>query len=265
VAVKVAAAVESNGTASADGRAAAARLRAVPAEAFGAIEDKSATLAPGFIVGDRALPRAILGTFQKGAEAKLPLIIGNTSDDGSVALAFGVDPAAVVKKLGAARVVVKSLYPPGLTDAQLGSQTMRDLIFTAFERRISYLHSSRAPTWVYYFSYVADNMRADHEGVAHGADVPFTMGTLDLCGCLAAPPTAADHAAAERTTDRWFDFARTGSPVPLDAAAWPKTGTRDARLLQIDRTDEVRVDFMKRRLNVFIGTLKVLGAFSGGR
>jgi para-nitrobenzyl esterase len=264
VAVKVAAAVKPNSASAAGGDTTAAQLRAVPAEAFGAIEDKSATLAPGFVVGDRALPTTILGTFQKGREAKLPLIIGNTSDDGSVAVAFGVDPAAVVKKLGAARVVVRALYPPELTDAQLGRQTMRDLIFTAFERRISSLHSSRAPTWRYYFGYVAGGMRADREGVTHGADVPFTMGTLDLCQCFAAPLTAEDHAAARRTTDRWFDFARTGSPVPLDGAAWPKDGARDARLLQIDRIDEVRVDFMKRRLNAFIGTLKVLGAFSGG-
>jgi para-nitrobenzyl esterase len=257
VAVKVANAVSPNG-------ATAAQLRAVPAESFAAIEDKSASLAPGFIVGDRALPTTILGAFQKGTEAKLPLIIGNTSDDGSVAVAFGVDPATVVKKLGAARVIVRSLYPPELTDAQLGRQTMRDLIFTAFERRISYLHSTRAPTWRYYFSYVAEGTRADREGVTHGADVPFTMGTLDLCQCFSAPVTAEDRATAQRTTDRWFDFARTGSPVSRDADAWPNDGRRDARLLEIDRTDEVRVDFMKRRLNAFIGTLKLLGVFSGG-
>jgi para-nitrobenzyl esterase len=83
------------------------------------------------------LPQTILPVFQSGGEAPVPLIIGNTSDDGSIAVEFGMDPAAIVKRLGAARIAVKSLYPNGLSDEQLGRQTVRDLVFTAFARRIA--------------------------------------------------------------------------------------------------------------------------------
>lgn len=258
VAAKVARAVGLDGA-----KATAAALRAVPAEAFGSIDDKTATLSPSFIVGDRALPQAILSAFRKGSEARVPLIVGNTSDDGSVAVAFGLDPAAVMQKLGAARVAVRGLYPPELTDAQLGRQTMRDLAFTAFARRVAFLHSSRAPTWRYYFSYVSEGTRAQQEGVGHGAELPFTMGTIDLCQCFAAPLTNADRATAQRTTQRWFDFARSGTPVPGDPAAWPRDTRRTSMLLEIGETDEVRVDFMKPRLNALIGTLNVLGTVSG--
>ena len=73
-------------------KATAQKLRAVPAEAFKAPGGKGESLARGFVVGDRALPQPNLATFQKGAEAPVPLIIGNTSDDGSIAVAFGIDP-----------------------------------------------------------------------------------------------------------------------------------------------------------------------------
>jgi para-nitrobenzyl esterase len=245
--------------------ATATQLRAVPAQTFGAINDKNATLSPGFIVGDRALPGTILGAFRRGTEAAAPLIIGNTSDDSSVAVSFGVDPAAVIQRLGVARVVARSLYPPGLGDAQLGRQTMRDLIFTAFARRIAYLHSSRAPTWRYYFGYVAEGARTSSHGVGHGGEIAFSMDTLDQCNCFKSPPTDADREVAHRMADHWFEFARIGSPVPGNDDAWPRDGRRDASLLDVTATEDVRADFMKRRLNVFITTLNVLGAISGGK
>jgi para-nitrobenzyl esterase len=243
--------------------ASAADLRAVPAEAFAALVGKGESLAPSFIVGDRALPQPILAAFQHGAEAPLPLIIGNTSDDGSIALAFGMDPAAIVGKLGAARIAVRSLYPRNLSDEQLGRQTVRDLLFTAFARRIAYLHSGRAPTWRYHYGYVGEGVRAQAPGVGHGAEIPYTMGTLDSCACLGAPATAADRAAAQRVTQRWFDFARTGTPVPADADRWPRDQARAARVLEMAETDAVRADFMKPRLDAFIGVLNVLGRFTG--
>jgi para-nitrobenzyl esterase len=126
--------------------ATAAELRAVPAEAFDKLDGAELSLAPGFILGDAAMPKPILSVFQSGGEAPVPLIIGNTSDDGSIAVEFGMDPAAIVKRLGAARIAVKSLYPKGLSDELLGRQTVRDLVFTAFARRIAYLHTARAPT-----------------------------------------------------------------------------------------------------------------------
>ncbi|MES2100064.1 MAG: carboxylesterase family protein [Pseudomonadota bacterium] len=240
-------------------KASAADLRAVPAEAFAPRVGPGESLAPSFIVGDRALPQTILASFRKGTEAQLPLIIGSTSDDGSVAVAFGMDPAALVKKLGVARIAVKSLYPKELTDAQLGRQTARDLAFTAFARRIAWLHTARAPTWRYYYDYVGEGVRGQQAGVPHGADIPYTMGTAAACDCLGAAPTAQDRAAAQRASQLWFDFAASGTPVPRAAEAWPRDGRRDARVLELGDTDAVRADFMSRRLNTFIGVLNLAG------
>ena len=170
-------------------------------------------------------------------------------------------------KLGAARIAVRSLFPKELTAAQLGRQTARDVAFTAFARRVAYLHSARAPTWRSYsyydydydYDYVGEGMRAQQQsGVPHGADIPYTMGTAAGCGCLGAPATAQDLAAAQRASQRWFDFAGSGTPMPGEAEAWLRDGRRDARLFQFSETaDKVRTDFMAPRLNAFIGALNL--------
>lgn len=41
----------------------------------------------------------------------MPLVIGNNSDEASVAVAFGIDPAALIKRLGAARIAIKPRIP----------------------------------------------------------------------------------------------------------------------------------------------------------
>lgn len=62
----------------------------------------------------------------------------------------------------------------------------------------------------------------------------------------------------------------TASPSPatayraLDATAWPRDGRQRARTLEFGADGVVpRADFRKRRLDTSIGTLNVIGLFSG--
>src|SRR5207249_2834921 len=137
------------------GAATAAELRAVPAEKFGELKGQSLSNGPLPIDGDKVVPQSIQEVFAAGKEAPLPLIVGNTSDDASVVLAFGVDPANVLKRLGAAGLVLKVLYPGVKDDAELSRRAMRDLVFTMPARSIADRHSRLAPTWRYYFEYTA--------------------------------------------------------------------------------------------------------------
>jgi para-nitrobenzyl esterase len=244
--------------------ATAAQLRAVPAEAIAALDGKDQTLAPSFIAGDAALPQPILATFQRGVEHALPLVIGNTSDDGSIAVAFGVDPAQLVRKMGASRIALRTLYPADIDDARLGRETVRDVLFTTFARRLAYLHSARAPTWRYFFSYAPNRSGANEFGVPHGGEIAFTMGTVDLCQCF-TPPTGQDRAVSARATQWWFDFAKAGTPVPADAQAWPRDTRRHAVVLEIGDAPQVRRGFLQARLNAFTGVLSVAGALTSDR
>ncbi len=241
-------------------QASPADLRAIPAEAFGALEGAGLSLAPSFVTGDAALPQPILTAFRRGRQAAVPLVIGSTSDDSSVAFAFGISPETAFAKLGAARIPVRSLYPRELDDAELGRQTVRDLVFTAFSRRIAVLHSTRAPTWRYYFDYSASGVRDSRPGVPHGSEIPFTMGTLDSCQCLGVPASAEDRVAAKRITARWTQFARTGVPDAPPALAWPRDTRHGAVVMNFGRDEQLRRVFMQKRLDAFIGTLNVAGA-----
>ena len=241
------------------------QLRAIPADRFAELAKGKLTLSPSLVVGDAVLPQPILTAFQQGREAALPLIIGSNSDEASVAVAFGIDPAALIRRLGAARVAIKPLYPGQNDEAALGREVVTDVVFSAYARRIAYLHSTRAPTWRYFFGRVADNLRPQlASGVPHGGEIAAVFDVGDGCGCLGALLTEADHVASRRVADYWVSFARDGVPTADDAPVWPRDGRQRAETLEFGADAVVpRTDFRRRRLDTFIGTLKLIGLFSG--
>lgn len=242
-----------------------AQLRAVPAERFTELKGVGLSLHSAAVVGDAALPEPVLATFQRGREAALPLVIGSNSDEASVALAFGIEPAALVKRLGAARIAIKPLYPGQNDEALLGREVVRDAVFTAYVRRLAYLHSTRAPTWRYYYSRVPASLRTTWPGVPHGGEIAGVFGVDDGCGCLPVPLTDAGRAASRRVGDYWFGFARNGAPASTSDIAWPRDGRQRAQTMEFGDEFVVRTDFMKPRLNAFIGALKVLGYLADRR
>ena len=243
-------------------RATLAQLRRVPANTIAALKGNDLSLAPGLIIGDAVLPQPILATFQAQQQAKVPLVIGSNSDETSVAVVMGLDPAALIKKLGAARILVRPLYPGVPDEAELGRQVVRDVGFTAFSRRIAVLHSKTVPTWRYYFSHVPQQARALKPGAAHGDEVSAVFGTGDLCACLPAPLTEADREVARQMAARWVAFAKTGDPNVVTTAIaprWPPDSRYRPVALEFGDQQTVQPDFMKNRLNSFIGVLNLVG------
>ncbi len=245
--------------------ATAAELRAVPAEKFGQLKELGLSTSPVPISGDKVLPQSIQDVFAAGREAPLPLILGNTSDDASVAVAFGVDPAEVIKRLGAAGILVKALYPGVKDDKQLGSQVVRDLIFTMPVRWIADRHSKLAPSWRYYFDYTAVKERARFpNGVPHGAEIPYVMDTGDIFPGTREIFTSEDREFARRVSDYWFEFARTGKPVSSLSKGgnpqWPSDAGLQDKTMLFGESIAVQTNFMKARLNIFIGGSKILGS-----
>ncbi len=238
-------------------RASASQLRAIPASKFATLEAPELSLSPGFIIGDAALPASILETFQKKEQASLPLIIGNNSDEATVAIAFGVNPAKVIAGLGKAKVLVKPLYPDVKDDKELGRQVIRDAIFTAFARRISYLHSQKAPVWRYYFAYVQEQLRASQPGVPHGGEITYMLDTGNTCGCMAVPFTPSDTELARRIGDSWVAFARNSDPQTRQLPTWSKDSVKNDRVLEIAETIAMQKRFMQPRINALILGLKV--------
>ncbi len=243
-------------------RATLAQLRRVPAESFANLQGPDLSLAPGIIIGDAALPQPILAVFQAQQQAKVPLIIGSNSDESSVAVVMGLDPAALVKKLGAARILVRPMYPGVTDEGELGRQVVRDVGFTAFSRRIAVLHSKTTPTWRYYFSFVPQQARALKAGAAHGDEVTAVFGTGDLCACLPTPLTDTDREVGRQMAARWVAFAKVGDPGVAATAStprWPPDSRYRPVVLEFGEQQTLQTDFMKNRLNTFIGVLNLVG------
>ena len=240
-------------------------LRAIPAEAFASLEGAGLSLAPSLVAGDKVMPSTILAAFRRGREAPVPLVIGNTSDDSSVVAAFGIDPAAIVAKMGAARVAVRPFYPPGTDDAELGRVVTRDVVFTAFARRVAYLHAARAPTWRYYFDHVPEARSGKPAGTPHGGEIAYSMGTGATCDCTGKPWSAADEAVSARIVDAWTSFATVGVPASPDMPAWPQDGRRAPVVMELGDVALVRPAFMASRLDAFIGALNVIDLFARKR
>ena len=234
-------------------------LQRIPAHMFAEIDDPAAALGPTPIAGDTMTPKPIAEVFRNGDEAPVPLIMGSTSDDASVIPAFGVDPAEVIEQLGAADVGLKLLYP-NLTKEERARQALRDIVFTMNPRWVADNHAKRAPTWRYYFDYVAEKDRpALMQGAPHGYDVAFLLDTLDYIGAGAADYTPADKAIAAKLSGYLISFARTGAPSSPDGPDWPNdAGLRDVSLVAENSGVREARNFLTLRLNIIIASAKVI-------
>lgn len=234
------------------GSVTAAALRAVPAEKFGELKPLTS---PVPIAGDKMLPRSVQDIFAEGREAPLPLILGNTSDDASVILAMGIDPAKVLGRLRGAGLALRILYPGVHDEALMARQASRDLIFTLPVRWIADRHAKLAPTWRYYFDYTAVRNRPRFPmGVPHGAEIPYFLDTGDMFEGTKDIFTAADREFARQASDYWFAFARSGKPAP----DWPDHRHRQDRTMVFGNEIAVQSNFMRPRLNILMGVIRII-------
>lgn len=239
--------------------ATAEQLRAAPAERFSEIKGQGLSTAPVPVSGDEVLPQSIQATFAAGKEAALPLILGNTSDDTSVVAAFGIDPVAVLKRLGAAGFLVRVLYPGARDDTEVARQATRDIAFTMPVRWIADRHAKRAPVWRYYFDYTAVKERTKYaNGVPHGGEVPYFLNTVDIFEGTRDIMTAEDREFARRASDYLFEFARTGKPAAGDSPAWPSHRAGQDRTLILGETITAQSNFMRTRLNILLGVTRIV-------
>ncbi len=236
-----------------------AQLRAIPAKAFGTLRGKGLSTAPVPISGDAVLPETIESVFASGRQAPAPLILGNTSDDASVAAAFGIDPAEMLKKAGAAGLVVKALYPGVASQKERARQVTRDLVFTMPVRRIADRHAKLAPVWRYYFDYTAVNQRRVRPtGVPHAGELAYVFETGDIFPPTREIFTEEDRRMARLVSDYWFAFARTGAPAASGGPEWPHDRNRSGRTMIFAETPRVQDNFMRRRLDAMIGLTRVV-------
>ncbi|MFY2563621.1 carboxylesterase/lipase family protein [Corallococcus terminator] len=180
-------------------------------------------ISPSSVVGDPVLPRTIRAAFRDNQALKLPLILGSTSYDASVAVAFGIEPKDVVERLGNMVAVVRPFYPDVSDDEELGRRICTDFVFTVVPRLLGSHQAEHAPVWRCHFDYTAVQLRGDRpHGVPHGEEIPWFLLTPDRCSPAQGKLVEEDQAFLRRLQTHLLQFFRTGDPGTSEGVAWQR-------------------------------------------
>ena len=246
----------------ADGPAALAALRALPAEKLVEGTDheaEEAALAAGkpligvagpmldgkFIV---EAPEFVLAA---GREAKVSVMIGATDRDHAQGSAESKD--ALFAIFGANAVQARKLYDPQ------GDQTLDELKQQVFCDKIHieparYLADEVAragrPAYLYRFSYVAESERGKVKGALHSSELPFVFDIpAEVFGDKV---TGDDKKMAELASAYLVSFAKTGDPNGGNRPQWPRHDPAVDKLIDLTNNGVVvGPDLLKARLDLW--------------
>ncbi len=207
-----------------------AALRAMPAE-----ELADAALRAGFAAGGTVdgvvLPRQLIEVFERGEQAKVPLLTGFNSGEVR-SLRFLVPPLPETAEEYEAQIRDRyedladsylDLYPPrDVVEAALAC--VRDALYGWTALKLAEAQAAAGlPCFVYYFDH--GYPAADEAGLHgfHACELPYLFGTPDRTPPLwpAAPATETEAALSRAIGDYWISFARSGSPRAPGAPDWP--------------------------------------------
>jgi para-nitrobenzyl esterase len=237
------------------------RLRQLPGEQFW-MQPAETSLAPVAVAGDTVMPQSILSTFKAQQQARVPLILGSTSDDVSVMAAFGKDPMEVLQALRDQKVPIGMLYPGVTPDEELARQVCRDIVFTLIPRQVADLHMKVSSVWRCYFDYTAAPLRPQYpHGVPHGGDISWFLNTVDRCPPTQGVLTEEDRSYARQVSGWLLQFARTGTPT--FATDWPQHEQGKDRTLRMQQPPKVENNFMQLRLNAFLLASAIINGADG--
>lgn len=217
----------------------AAALRALPAERL--IEGLSMTSIEhdrycGPMLDGTILSKDMVDAFTLGEQQKVPYLIGTTNRE---AEAIKMSPQQAEKNLSLLQAVLPNIleyYSDEANEDRVGIATLAgsDWTFVEPARHLA-RQTVRAgqPTYLYRFSYVAENYRAMLKGAPHATDVPYVFGTWSRTKYVIAP---ADHEMSRLVRQYWVNFAKSGDPNGPGLTAWPRYTADDDALLEFDRT-----------------------------
>jgi len=197
-----------------------------------------AGFAPLGVADGHVLPRQLVDTFDRGEQARVPLMAGYTSGEIRSLRALAPQPpasaaayeAVIRKQYGDLAGDFLRLYPPtNLEEAILA--TTRDALYGWTSERLA-IKQTAAGQAAYLYRFDHGYPAADAKGLHafHAAELPYVFGTLGKLppNWPKPPATAAEARLSEAMMDYWTSFARTGVPQAAGEPAWRPYGARQA-------------------------------------
>jgi para-nitrobenzyl esterase len=212
------------------GAAGIAGLRTMPAEQL-AVAALRAGFAPGGTVDGRVLPAQLVEIFERGEQAKVPLLAGfNSGEVRSLRILVPPLPqtaeqyeAEIRRRYGdLADVSSRSIPPATSTESALAA--VRDALYGWTALKLAATQEAAGlDCFLYYFDH---GYPAASEAGLHGfhaCELPYLFGTAERTPPLwpAVPATGTEAAMSRAIGDYWIAFARTGAPRAPGAPDWP--------------------------------------------
>ena len=221
-----------------------AALRAMDATAITEAAANAGYLPFGAVDG-KVLPRQLIDVFDRGEQARVPILAGfNSGEIRSLRYLLpppAADAAAYEKQIRAryadmADAFLKR-YPSSNMDESMLATTRDALYSWTAERLVAKQTAIGAPSYLYLFDhgYPAADEHALHG--FHASELPYVFGTADRTppDWPKVPATQAEKSLSDAITDYWASFARSGVPHAKGQPDWHPYGTERAYLLLADQ------------------------------
>ena len=247
--------------------AALSKLRSLSVEEIvdGGQESDSAVgrIYSGPILDGKLVVETAESAYKAGKQAKVPLIIGNSSAEIGGAFVTSANSKEVLFSLfGELEGEAKTAFDPqsDKTFAEVLTKFNTDWVWGEPARMTARAFvAKRAPTYVFQFGYVpAANRQRSPYGAGHGSEVSFVFNTLNDRWGATGEPTPEEKELARIMNTYWTNFAKTGNPNGKNLPVWPLYDTQKEQILDIELDGKavVKPDPRKRRFNVIEKAVK---------
>lgn len=214
-----------------------ADLRALNGAAITALA-AAAGYAPWITVDGKIVPRQLVDTFDRGEEARVPILAGfNQGEIRSLTLLAPPAPATAADYDRTIRASYGNLaddflklYPDTDMHESIFEATRDALYGWTAERLVRKQTALGVPSFLYFFDHGYPEADAAHLHAFHGSELPFVFGTLDRTPPLwpQIPATDAQSRFSGAMVGYWASFARDGRPEVSGEPAWPAYGATGA-------------------------------------
>ena len=193
---------------------------------------------PFFTIDGRILPRQVIEAFDRGDQAKVPILAGfNSGEIRSLRALLPPAPADSAEYEKRIRERYADLADPFLAHYPAGNfaesmlATTRDALYgwTA-ERLVTKQHAAGVPSYLYYFDHGYPAAEALGLHAFHASEIPYVFGTADRTPPRwpVVPGTPDEKKLSDAMLAYWAAFARSGAPSTADQPQWPAYGAERA-------------------------------------
>lgn len=198
-----------------------------------------AGFSPQGTIDGEVLPRQIIDAFDRGTQAKVPILAGiNSGEVRAQRALLPPAPASAEAYESAANAVhgdlaaaFLKLYPSDRIDRSMLA-TARDGIYGwATERIVRKQTAAGQNAYFFVFDHCYPTARARDLCAFHAGELPFVFGRLrreNLPPNWPVPTEPADEALSQTMMDYWISFAATGTPRSDHGPVWPGYGDGEA-------------------------------------